>query len=711
MNSNPCWAIRAPLFLALLACHAFAWAEPEKVLSAVTVTGASDNTLEERRAATTQKTVVGRKEIEALGGLTVGEVMGKLPGIEAGATGGDGNAAMRARGMARDSVQILVDGERMAGNSRVALSVVGRLPSSELERVEIIRGSSAEFGGAAPVTLNLVMRKARGKAAMSLKAAAGMRGDRAIGQFSVSKGGGDREFSWLLPLTLNHHETPSESDIDRQDFAAGTRTRWELDHNEGDRGFNEHVSSPRFTWKKGNDSFTLWPTVFYGKGESEAAMTRQSYATPATGTGLAADGGRQDREVSRRLMLRLRGEGEMALKGARLSGRMAVSKGRHDSDITRDGYSALNVHTLSTETVHRDDLEANASLRLDQALGDHLLAGSVEFISLEREDEQNLGGVGTLYDARERQWTAWAQDEWTLGKGVVLTGGLRAEAMRLSVSGADRDFSRLLPSLALRWEPAREWVFRSSLGAGLKTPRLDELTNLPVTSLSANSPLEADKRGNPGLLPERSLNFEAVLERYLDDSTGVLGANLYWRATDNFIERRVSLEGGRWVERPWNEGDAVHYGLELDAKVRTDAWGLKGGTARAHLTLPKSRVKDARLGLSRVARETPDYQLTLGHEQTVTLWTGSLGFQAQFFGRVKSEVPGEQWAESDARALLDIYALVRLNANMNVRINLQNLLGADTRKQETAWAGADAWQLGSVGQGSRSLLVSLEGKW
>lgn len=700
-----------PLFLAMLACHSVAWAEAENTLASVTVTGAAEDSIEERRSSTTQKTVVSRKEIEALGGLTVGEVMGKLPGIDAGASGSDGNAAMRARGMMRDSVQILVDGERMGVNSRTALSMVGRLPSSELERVEILRGSSAEFGGAAPVTINLVMRKALSKDSLSLKAAAGVRGDKTTGQFTLTKGGGDKQFSWLLPLTLNHHETPSEGDTERQDFASGTRTRWELDHNEGDRGFNEHVSSPRFTWKQGADTFTLWPTVFYGKGESDSDMTRQTYVSPATGTGLAADGRRHDQEENRRLMLRLRGEGEMVLNNAKLSGRMAISKGRQETDSLRDSYSVSNALTTFTENLDREEQEGNVSLRLDQAFGNHLLAGSMEFVSLQREDDQAVSGSATQYQTRERQWTAWVQDEWNLGKGVVLTGGLRGESMRLKVDGTSRDFSRLLPSLAIRWEPGKEWVFRSSLGVGIKTPRLDELTDLPVTNVSANSPLEADRRGNPGLLPERSLNFEAVLERYLDNNTGVLGANVYWRATDDFVERRVALEGARWVDRPQNEGDAIHYGLELDAKMRTDRWGLKGGTSRAHLTLPRSRVKDARLGLTRSARETPTYQFTLGHDQNLASWKGSVGFQVQLFGRVKSDVPGEQWTRTGARTLLELYALKRINANLNLRVNLQNVMGADTEKDEAAWNGTDAWLLGNDNLGTRSLLVSLEGKW
>lgn len=47
------------------------------------------------------------------------------------------------------------------------------MPAEELERAEILRGGSAEFGGAAPITVNLVMRRPVARAATSVKLAAG----------------------------------------------------------------------------------------------------------------------------------------------------------------------------------------------------------------------------------------------------------------------------------------------------------------------------------------------------------------------------------------------------------------------------------------------------------------------------------------------------------------------------------------------------------
>ena len=124
----------------VLAFASLAHAEQARTLKEVTVTATSETEFE-RQAAVTQKTVIDRQEIEALGGLTVNEVIRKLPGIDASAHSGDGNPSANARGMGRDAVQFLVDGERPSANARYALTTVGRLPSGELERVEILRGA------------------------------------------------------------------------------------------------------------------------------------------------------------------------------------------------------------------------------------------------------------------------------------------------------------------------------------------------------------------------------------------------------------------------------------------------------------------------------------------------------------------------------------------------------------------------------------------
>jgi iron complex outermembrane receptor protein len=230
-----------------------------------------------------------------------------------------------------------------------------------------------------------------------------------------------------------------------------------------------------------------------------------------------------------------------------------------------------------------------------------------------------------------------------------------------------------------------------------------------VFSVNANTPLEPDQRGNPDLRPERSVNFEAALERYLPGEAGVIGVNAYLRHTKDFTERRVQLEGDRWVDRPYNEGSARHWGVELDGKLRTDSLGWRGATFRAHLTVPRSEVQDERLGISRAARESPRYILSAGYDQTMA--DKSFGVSMQHNGRVLTQVPGEQAYETRRRTVFDAYVLQKLNSALNLRLSLQNLLRADIRRQLDAFAPGSSWSLTTTDKGVRTVLLSLEGKW
>lgn len=671
-----------------------------KTLGTITVTSTLDD-VAERRESAAQKTIVTRQDIEAMGVLTIGDVMGKLPGVDAGAQGGDGSMNLRARGMMRDSVQIMVDGERVHQNARTAQGIVGRLPASELLRVEILRGSSAEVGGSAPLTVNLVLARPMSRESTAFKAAVGMRGDKAIAQTNFTKGGGGKGFSWLLPITLNYHEMPSTKTALRQD-SLGVH---QYDRESGDRRITEFVISPRLNWKAGRDNLNLSPVLFRSEGPGENDFTRTDFSVPLNSAT------RTDRTSSRNAFNRLRGDGEFYRGDVKYSGRFNFSSGERRSDTRRNGVTAGGIITQSEERSRREERDWGGALRVDWSNGPHVLAAALEQIQHRRDETQTHSGLGVneQHDGRFQQTSLWLQDEWGLAPAVTLTAGVRGEWLDYAVDGVGQNHNRLLPSIAVKWTPVEDWVFRSSLGAGIKPPRLDELTNQSVFSVAANTPLEPDRRGNPNLQPERSINLEAVLERYLPGEAGVLGANLYLRRTENFTERRTQLEGARWVDRPYNEGTARHWGLELDAKVRADAVGWRGATFRAHLTVPRSRVEDDRLGITRAAREQPRYLLSGGYDQT--FGERSFGLSFLHSGAVKTDVRAEQQFETRRRTVVDAYVLQKVSRELNVRLSLNNLFRADTQRQMEAAAPGSSWALSTEERSARTVLLSLEGKW
>jgi iron complex outermembrane receptor protein len=677
----------------LLVCFfsaSFAWAEEPQTLQEVRVTGKTDD-VTERREATTQKVVLDRKEIEKMSVMTIGEVLGKLPGVEL-TSGGMGQ---RARGMTRDSVQVLVDGERSAGGGAM-VGVIGRLPSGDLERVEIVRGSSAEYGGAASVTVNLIMKKALPKNSAEIRVGLGMRGSESYSQLAMTKSGGEGGFAWTLPIGLVWSNSPISRGADKQDNTLHT-----FENERGATKLGHHAITPRMTWKDGSDSLTVAPLFFFGPQDTSSETALSGSVTPAD------NGVRVNKLNSLMRVNRVRVEGERHIGDSKLTGRASVNKSKNTADTVRTGL------TNSTDHIESRENESNLALRLDKPLGgEHLVAVGVEHVDLHRTQDQNYSGSFATYEAQERQSIAWVQDDWMVQPKTTLTYGLRGESIALNSTGVAQQRGQLMPSLAVRWEPMDKWVVRSSVGAGLKMPKLDEISNAATPSI-INTPVDADKRGNPNLLPERSLNFEAVMERYLDDETGVLGANLYVRSTQDFTERRVQQDAGtgRWVDRPYNEGNARHWGFELDGKVRTDSFGWKGATVKSHLTLPHAQVDDTRLGITRMARDTPKYVLSAGLDGSLPKLQSSYGISLQQSGRSVTDIPGEQRAATQARTTLDAFWLYKLNEQFKLRLSGQNLLASDAVRETQFTSVGNTWQLHSVDRGYRTIMATLEGRW
>ena len=656
-------SIRLSILLFVL-CSSGLHAEEVIRADAVSVAGERDET-ELRKDASTQKVVVGRKEIENLSVMTVGEVMNKLPGVEISGTG------QRARGMSRDSIQILVDGERLPGS---AMSSYARLPASELERVEIHRGASAEHGGSSPLTINLVLKKALPKRATEIKTGLGLRDDQPNYQLSWTETGGEGNFAWSLPVSLNFSKSPVKSFVDRR----GGNPLWQQEFTDGVSDMGHHSITPRFTWKSGRDSLFLSTMLFFAPSEQHTTADLFSSTTFGVMPGNAGfrvseqDGGYQ--------AIRLRLQGEKYFGESKLSGHLSANNRDTSTDTTRFGSGVTNV----VEKTRGLENELNTALRWDQPIDLHYVSLGAEYIKLWRTDKQFFNDVGqSQFDTSSVDQVLWMQDAWTPQDAVTLTTGLRLENMHLYSDGNNQTHLTALPSIALKWQPDQAWVMRTSLGAGMKMPKLNEISNTVTRSVvfdTNSTPISANQSGNPNLKPEHSINFEAVIERYLAQKMGVLSANFYARATDDFTERRITQEGSIWVDRPYNVGDALHWGFELDGKLQTDSWAWSGGTLKAHLTLPSAHVDDASLGITRKAKDTPKYVMSMGWDQSVPQWQSSFGLNLQLSGRSETDIPGEQKAYSEARTLLDAFWLYKVSPKFNLRVSAQNILDEDTRR-------------------------------
>jgi iron complex outermembrane receptor protein len=121
-------------------------------------------------------------------------------------------------------------------------------------------------------------------------------------------------------------------------------------------------------------------------------------------------------------------------------------------------------------------------------------------------------------------------------------------------------------------------------------------------------------------------------------------------------------------------------------------------------------VEDERLGITRIARETPNYVWSLGLDQSLPQWKSNFGLSLQLSGRSLTDIPNEQYAYRESRALLDAFWLYQMHPKFNLRVSAQNLLGEDVVLRNRYLQTNDEWQYNNREYAYRSVMFFIEGK-
>lgn len=661
----------------------------------VVVEGRSDGEAR-RRQSTVAMQVVDREELDAHGDTSVLDVLQRVPGITI-----EGDAP-RLRGMGAGYTQILLNGEPAPPGFSL-----DSLAPSEIERIEIVKGPTAEFGGAAG-TINVILRSPPKLAQREWRASAGYRAVRPQASSSLSWGDRVGSVGLFLPISVYDWANASNLAVDRLSrSASGDVTRQQvLGRDEWlGRGFN---AGPRLDWKV-DDTDTLQWQAFVQRNHSNNRSRRQTVALQGLPPALASDASRSAGEWQ---MARTQAQWvRKAADGSRVELKAAAQGSAWAGDtlaqgLTPAGSTGSLRHSLSSNR----ERSHSAAARWRQPVADaHTLNLGLDSDTRHRREltrrlddglEQFSGTVGVPFFAVVDKRVGFVQDEWALSEGRALTAGLRAESVRWRVAGptleTDNGYRLLAP--VLHWREALDAkgrnVLRASVARSVRAPDLGLL--LPRYSLNGtydkdtpNTPIAADSAGNPALQPERIWAFELHAERAVDGG-GVLSMGLFHRDIHDLIRRRIALETvpeasvPRWVSRPVNLGRARSSGLEVELKGQAQqllgAWWAaapKTLQLRAALSVFRSRVEQIDDPDARLDGQAP-WRLTLGldHREIWPRWTlgASLGVTPGF----ATQQTDRQRVWRAASRRLDAYLLWRIERTASLRLAVNHAAAQDS---------------------------------
>ena len=683
-------ALSSALLLAAGAAVAQDAALPQRIV----VEGKTVNEADERRLSTIAMTVVGRDELDAFGDTSVLDVLQRLPGL----TIEDG--VPKLRGLGAGYTQVLINGEPAPPGFSL-----DNLAPADIERIEIVKGPTAEYGGVAGV-INIVLRVAPKLTQREWRINLGYRA--VAPQGSTTLGYGDRvgAFGFFLPITVYTWANGAKSRGQRLSRLPGNEVRADALQAEDEwrgRGLN---LGPRLEWKLAERETLSWQ----GMAQANESHNRSARLVSLVSGPALTRSADETESRGRWQLLRTQLQWVQRREDGTRFELKAAAQGTHSrsaaTTAARDGGGAV-VPLRDTLASQRDSsLTQSGRLRLPLP-GTHALTLGWDFEQRQRRElrrafdagvEQITGSLGVPFHARLDRGVFFAQDEWEPAPRWSALAGLRAESLGWRTAGpngaVDNETLSWSPNLQLRhaFNDAGRDLLRLGIARSVRVPDVGSL--LPRYALNGtydkdtpNTPLAADSAGNAKLEPERSTGFDLALEKHLANG-GVASVGVFHRLIDNLVRRRTALENvaeasvPRWVSRPVNIGRARSTGLELELKGRADvmapAWfsAKSGVQLRAALSVYRSRVEqlddpDARLD------GQPPWGATLGFDHAppggVFSFGGNLGLSPSF----STQQTDRQRIWRGRQQRLDAYLLWRFDRQLHLRIAGNNLLGAD----------------------------------
>lgn len=647
--------------------------------------------------------------------LTAGDAMKRVPSVQFLSDVLESDGA-RLRGLDPGYTQILINGERVPGAGVDRSFFVDRIPAELIERIEVVRSSSANRSGDAVAgALNIVLRDANVLEGGYLRAGAILLDDGRVretfgGVWSGQAGPG----RLLVGANVQGRRNPKRKESYRYDKPGGVLEDIEL----------------QIDTRNGRDySFNTSYAVDVGGGDLELTGLFVRTDRLADEDSIEYQAGRvrpadlltlNDNNVDIRT-----DNWSLSAKYARdmLGGRTRVKLGYSAFDDRQDEIEEEYEYLRDSNPFPEDDrftgdlthsrlkdTETAFELSHERPLGAATLEFGLQYIDKARDTsiltDRNrvtipnrptprpiLPGVygpflpeaGGLNEIQETRLDSFVMLSGANG-ALSWETGLRYEATETQIAdqtvpggkSLETDDGVLLPSAHIRWKLSENDRVTASVARTIRRPNFNQLS--PATLLAEYG--DNDFVGNPQLDPETAWGLDLGFERRLG-RRGVAGVNLFYRDVANLVEvantGTVGSEGpGTFLLTPRNTGDGKVWGIEFDLSTPLTIVGLKNTGVFLNYSWLDSEVDDE-FG-SRRFNDQSDYVFNVGFIQDIPTWAAAFGATYRKQGEAFGRIVGEEVTTSYG-ADLEVFVEKRFGKSFVIRLTGSNLL--DAKKEET----------------------------
>ena len=635
--------------------------------------------------------------------LTVGDALKRVPSVTflSDVLESDG---VRLRGLDPGYTQILINGERVPGGEADRSFFVDRIPAELIDRVEVVRSSSANRSGDALAgTINIVLRDALALDGGYIRAGALLFPDDEVGTtFGAVYGGQVGPGRMLVGASVQDRRNPKLKFSQRFDEPGGTLDNVEVQTDVRDG--TDYSFNAAYEVEVGGGTLDL--SGVFVRTDRFADEDSIEYADGVqTDVNILSI---NDNDVDIRtdnLALRARYERDM------LGGETRIKLGyaafddqqeefENEAEYLRDGLPFPEEDRYTAELEFRDLQDEEMSFAVEHSRpigGDVELEFGVQAVSKDRDSTTVVAdrvrfNIPNAPAPRPAQppfvfnTNSYVIEETRIDPYVMVSGesgalkweaGLRYETTDTTIAGVDNDFAVLLPSASLRYRLSDSDRLTLSVARTVRRPDFDDLA--PVTLEEERG--DNDFRGNPLLEPETAWGVDLGFERRLG-RRGVIGVNAFYRDVTDLIEDvNTGLEGsggpGTFIESIDNVGNGQVYGVEFDLSTPLDFIGMETTGVFLNASWLDSQIEDV-FGERRFNNQS-DYVVNFGFTHDIPSWGAAFGASYRKQGDAFERVWAEEVVTSYG-ADLEIFIEKRIFSNTVIRLTGSNLL--DSSKDE-----------------------------
>ncbi|MFN3911325.1 TonB-dependent receptor plug domain-containing protein [Hyphomonas sp.] len=702
--------------------------DEDPILRAETVVVQGEITYRNRSEETVQTLEYGQDYFQRFEPLTAGDALKRVPSVTFLSDVIESDGA-RLRGLDPGYTQILINGEKVPGSSADRSFFLDRIPAELIDRVEIVRSSSARRSGDALAgTLNIILRDGYeldggyvragglyfddGEFKESLGAVYG----GAVGPGRLIIGGNlQGRYNPKIKKSLRYGDSPENNptyrvdDFDNREDQTDTRDGT-------DYSFNAEYGVETA------NGLDMTFSGFYVKTDRTEDERSFEYDDPTAITGpvrtttpgnLLTDNANVAKIDQENYSLRAVFDQEWSAGTTKFKVGLAnFEEDVYETEDEIDFDRAAPRYTGDLTTTALTDEETSVELSHKFDVGTGALEFGLSYQDKSRDTEiltqRNRFNIATTVrdgwnqftDNPESERTPWTNllpeagglntlGEERLDGFVVLDGetgrfswetGLRYETTDVSitdltVAAADQnkstDYAFFLPSAHIKFDVTEADRLSASVARTVRRPNFDFISPALLEAELGDN----DLLGNPDLEPESAWGLDVGYERRLGKA-GVAGINVFYRDVSDLIEvANTGVEGsegpGTFVLQPQNTGDGAVYGIELDLSTPLTMFGLPNTGVFANYSWLDSDIDDT-FG-SRRFNDQSEFVYNLGFIHDLVELDAAFGVTYRKQGDAFGRIVGEEIVTSYG-ADLEVFVEKRLGEKFTIRAVGSNLL-------------------------------------